>query len=61
VMRRIKGVLGDDSSVEERRIAGEKVYTRPESFLYKKKTYSVPCVLLKGNHKEIDEFRKKEK
>jgi tRNA (guanine37-N1)-methyltransferase len=61
VMRRIKGVLGDDSSVEERRIAGEKVYTRPESFLYKKKTYSVPRVLLKGNHKEIDEFRKKEK
>ncbi len=33
-------------------------YTRPETFIYKNKKYSVPKVLLSGNHKKIEEWRK---
>ena len=37
VSRKIKGVLGKEESLEERRLGiGVPVYTRPESFLYKK-------------------------
>lgn len=56
--RRIPGVLGKDASVEERRIAGKDVYTRPEVLEWKGKNYRVPKVLLSGNHKNIDEWRK---
>jgi tRNA (guanine37-N1)-methyltransferase len=59
VTRRIKGVLGNDISVEERRIAGSAVYTRPEIIEYKKKNYKVPKVLTTGHHKNIDEWRAK--
>lgn len=59
VVRRIPGVLGNESSLEETRIAGKEVYTRPECFEYGKKEYCVPEVLKSGNHKEIDEFRGK--
>lgn len=59
VARRIPGVLGKDESVEERRIAASEVYTRPETILYKKKKYTVPKVLLTGNHQEIDTWREK--
>ena len=34
-------------------------YTRPEVFAYREKKYAVPRVLLGGNHKKIDEWRKK--
>ncbi len=33
-------------------------YTRPEVLKYKGKNYRVPKVLLSGNHKKIDEWRK---
>jgi len=33
-------------------------YTRPEVIKYKNKKYSVPKVLLSGNHKKIEEWRK---
>lgn len=33
-------------------------YTRPETFEYKGETYSVPKVLLSGDHKKIEEWRK---
>ncbi|MEK9175622.1 MAG: tRNA (guanosine(37)-N1)-methyltransferase TrmD [Patescibacteria group bacterium] len=33
-------------------------YTRPEVLIYKSKKYSVPKVLLSGNHKKIAEWRK---
>lgn len=33
-------------------------YTRPEVFEYKGKKYRVPKVLLSGNHKKIDEWRR---
>lgn len=34
-------------------------YTRPEVLQYKGKKYKVPKVLLSGNHKKIDEWRKR--
>lgn len=57
VSRRIPGVLGKDESVEERRIASNEVYTRPEVLNYGNKKYRVPKVLLSGNHKKITEWR----
>ncbi len=59
VTRRLPGVLGKDTSVEERRIASSAVYTRPETILYKKKNYKVPAVLKTGHHKNIDNWRTK--
>lgn len=35
-------------------------YTRPEVLKYKDKNYKVPKVLLSGNHKKIDEWRKRQ-
>ncbi len=61
VTRRLPGVLGDDASVEELRVAGSDVYTRPEVIEYKKKKYKVPDVLLTGHHAKIDEWRSKGK
>lgn len=58
VAREISGVLGNEKSLENKRIAGSKVYTRPEKIKYNSQTYSVPKVLLSGNHNEIDKFRK---
>jgi tRNA (guanine37-N1)-methyltransferase len=59
VTRRLPGVLGKDASVEERRIASSAVYTRPETIVYKKKTYRVPKVLQTGHHTKINEWRTK--
>lgn len=61
VSRQIKGVLGDYASIEENRISSPDVYTRPEVVEYKGKRYRVPRVLLGGNHKLIDEWRKNKK
>ncbi len=55
--RQIKGVLGHSESVEEKRNASHEVYTRPEVFLWKKKKYVVPKVLISGNHKDIEAWR----
>ena len=57
VAREIPGVLGNDASREDNRVAGSKVYTRPETFEYDGKTYRVPEVLLSGHHKNIDAYR----
>lgn len=60
VSRQIRGVLGKEESIEEKRYGvGVPVYTRPETFKYKGKKYGVPKVLLSGNHKEIEAWRKK--
>lgn len=67
VSRYIPGVLGKDESLEEKRFGiGVPVYTRPEVFKWplprrgeKEKKYTVPKVLLSGNHKKIEEWRKK--
>lgn len=57
IARRIPGVLGDDNSVEERRVAGSDVYTRPPVIEYKGKKFFVPKVLLSGHHKKMDEWK----
>ncbi len=57
--RRIPGALGNDTSVEEKRIASSAVYTRPEIVKHKDKKYRVPKVLQTGNHADIDTWRAK--
>jgi tRNA (guanine37-N1)-methyltransferase len=61
VSRQIKGVLGKYESLEEERISSSEVYTRPEILKYKNKNYKVPKVLLLGNHKKIEEWKKLDK
>ena len=59
VSRHISGVLGKNKSLEEERLGvGVPVYTRPDVFIYKGKKYSVPKVLLSGDHKKIEIWRK---
>ena len=59
ISRQIKGVLGKFESLEEERVSSSEVYTRPEVLKYKNKNYKVPKVLLSGNHKLIEEWKKK--
>jgi tRNA (guanine37-N1)-methyltransferase len=60
VTRQIPGVLGKEESLEEKRFGiGVPTYTRPEVFDYKEKKYRVPKVLLSGDHKKIEEWRRK--
>lgn len=59
VSRHIPGVLGKAESLEESRQLGAPVYTRPEVFEWQGKKYKVPKVLLSGNHKKIEEWRRK--
>lgn len=69
VSRYIPRVLGKNESLEENRFGiGIPVYTRPEVFKWppprrgkKNKKYSVPEILLSGNHKKIEEWRMKNK
>lgn len=60
VARLIPGVLGDSHSIDEESFSWGLLdyphYTRPENFMEMK----VPEVLLSGNHKEIDRWRKKQ-
>lgn len=58
ITRRIPGVLGDNLSIEEGRVASPDVYTRPEVIEYKGKKYRVPKVLLSGHHAKMDEWKK---
>lgn len=57
--RQIPGVLGKFESLEEGRVASHDVYTRPEVLTHKGKKYSVPKVLLSGNHAEMDAWKQK--
>ena len=57
IARQISGVLGDENSPEENRIASPDVYTRPEVFKYKGKNYRVPKILLSGHHHKINLWR----
>jgi tRNA (guanine37-N1)-methyltransferase len=59
ISRQINGVLNDELSLEEKRIASHEIYARPEIYEYDGKKYRVPKVLLSGNHKLIDEYRAK--
>ncbi|MDQ1281754.1 MAG: tRNA ((1)-)-methyltransferase [Patescibacteria group bacterium] len=66
ISRQISGVLHDNESLEENRVASSEIYARPEIYERKigdKKTgkikkYIVPKVLLSGNHKDIENWRK---
>jgi len=58
VARQIPGVLGKTESLEEKRLGvGVPAYTRPEIFVFKNKKYTVPKVLLSGDHKKIEKWR----
>lgn len=62
VIRRIPGVIGDDRAVKEDSFEGDGLldtshYTRPRVF----EEREVPEVLLSGDHKKIEEWRRKEK
>jgi len=62
ISRHIEGVLHNPLSSEEKRFGGVyslPVYTRPEIIKVKNKILRVPKVLLSGNHKLIEEWRKK--
>ncbi|MEI8270284.1 MAG: tRNA (guanosine(37)-N1)-methyltransferase TrmD [bacterium] len=59
VSRQIEGVLGNFNSREEERVSSSEVYTRPEILKYKNKNYKVPKVLLSGDHKKIEEWKKR--
>ncbi len=58
ISRQIEGVLGNFDSIEESRVSSHDVYTRPEVFEHKGKKYRVPKVLLSGDHKKIEEWKK---
>ncbi|MCC7160835.1 tRNA (guanosine(37)-N1)-methyltransferase TrmD [Candidatus Nomurabacteria bacterium] len=58
ISRQIPGVLGKYESLEEERISSSEVYTRPEILKYKNKNYKVPKILLSGNHKKIEEWKR---
>jgi len=58
VSRQVEGVLGNFDSREEERVSSSEVYTRPEVLVWKGKKHRVPKVLLSGNHKLIDEWKK---
>ena len=63
ISRLLPGVLGNEESAVEESHSEEGVleypqYTRPEIFKAGKKSYSVPRVLIEGNHKLINEWRK---
>jgi tRNA (guanine37-N1)-methyltransferase len=61
VARQIPGVLGRYESLEEERVSSSEVYTRPEKLKFSGKSYKVPKVLLSGNHKEIEIWKKNKK
>jgi len=59
ISRQIPGVLGKYESLEEERVSSSEVYTRPEILKFNNKNYKVPKVLLSGNHKMIEDWKKK--
>ncbi|MDI9325593.1 MAG: tRNA (guanosine(37)-N1)-methyltransferase TrmD [Alphaproteobacteria bacterium] len=57
MVRELKGVLGNDKSIENKRVSSPEVYTRPPILTWKGKKYKVPSVLLSGDHKKIDTYK----
>ncbi len=57
VSRQVEGVLGNFDSREEERVSSSEVYTRPELIIHHKKKYTVPKVLLSGDHKKIKAWK----
>lgn len=61
VSRQIEGVLGKIESLEENRVSSSEMYTRPEIYEFKNKKYKVPKVMISGDHKKIEEYKKENK
>lgn len=61
VSRYVPGVLGCEESREDERVASPDVYTRPEVLQWKGKGYKVPKVLLTGHHRNIEEWKNKQR
>lgn len=59
VSRHVPGVLGKEESLEENRSLGFPLYTKPEVFEFNGKKYSIPKILLSGNHQKIKKWREK--
>lgn len=59
--RFIPGVLGNLSSLEERRMASRDVYTRPPELTWGGKVHKVPKVLSSGHHAKIHAWKRKRK
>ncbi len=63
VSRLVPGVIGKESFLKERRKDDSFIeypqYTRPEVFQANDKKWKVPPVLVSGNHKEIEKWKKK--
>lgn len=59
ISRQITGVLGNKESLEEDRVSAGKFFTRPAELKWKGKKYIIDKILLTGNHKKIEEWRKK--
>ncbi len=57
--RTLEGVINENSLEEKRGYFSFPVYTRPQKVKFLDKILKVPKVLLKGDHKKIEEFRKK--
>ena len=57
VARQIKGVLGDNESLEENRDSHDEFFTRPEVIKIKNKNYKVPSEFLSGDPKKIKEWK----
>jgi tRNA (guanine37-N1)-methyltransferase len=63
VTRLLPGVLGNEESAKDESHSTEGVleypqYTRPEVLTLGRKKYKVPEVLLSGDHKRIEEWRR---
>ncbi|MCF7835552.1 MAG: tRNA (guanosine(37)-N1)-methyltransferase TrmD [Candidatus Marinimicrobia bacterium] len=58
ISRYLPGVLGKEESLEDNR-GFYPSFTRPDVFEYKGKKYEVPEVLVSGDHKKIEDWRKK--
>lgn len=63
IVRLLPGTLGNEQSAKEESHSEEGLleypqYTRPKIFKPGKKEYSVPEILLSGNHESIKEWRK---
>ncbi len=61
ISRQVQGVLGNFDSREEERVSSSVTYTRPEVLIHNKKKHKVPQVLLSGDHKKIEEWKKGKK
>lgn len=58
ISRQIPGVLGKHESLEEERVSSSEIYTRPEVLVHGTKKHKVPAVLMSGDHKKIDGWKK---